>query len=333
MLTGKKSLLCSFLAAVIVIFSSLPCASAQELPDAEQAMRAYIGSSFDPASFHIAGESKGAAVCTYFDKKEYGQNGSLVHYVAADWLGDYIFTSRPCFKLRWLPKEEEEYFSHYQIGIFIIKDGVVTDLRTAYKNGAVDIAEVAAMQFTGYDLTIAKTSGKLTPREAICVRYFEEFDREDYCPIFTFSEEERKVEGYDICHFNATDQGYMNPAFHMDVSCGYLMRVPGYGPYQPAVFAIKGRDVYTFEEAYKRGLFANIDAVAELTEMRKIGDCDNDREITVKDILYVQKYLAGIVPLPDVRPYGAEYVLDFDEDYNVTVLDAIAMQKLIAKTV
>lgn len=329
MLTGKKSLLCCFLAALILLFSSLPCVTAQDIPDPEQAMRSYIGSSFDQTNFHIAGQTKGAAVCTYFDQKEYDKNQ---RFVAADWLGDYIFTSRPCFELRWLPAGYFEYSAHYQIGIFLIKEGVVTDLRTAYKNGMVDIAEVAAMEFTGYDLTIAKTSERLTPREAICTRYFEEYDKEeDYCPVFTYGEETEQIEGYTLCSFWATDQGYFPPAGSMQVWYGYLMHTPGYLPYEPAVFAIKGNRVYTFEEAYNQKIFSDIDAVAELYGMWKIGDCDNDWKITVKDVLYVQKYLAGIVPPPHVTPYGGENVLDFNGDHNITVRDVIAMQKYIAK--
>lgn len=329
MLTEKKSLLCCFLAALILLFSSLPCVTAQDIPDPEQAMRSYIGSSFDQTNFRIAGQTKGAAVCTYFDKKEYDQNKG---FVAAERLGDYIFTCSPCFRLQGIPyNAEPEIFSRYDIGIFIVKDGKVTNLRTAYENGVIDMKEVAAMQFTGYDLTVGNITGALTPREAICARYFDEFNSPYSCPIFLYREEKEQFEGYTLCSFWATDRGFYHPAFHVMTSCGYLMQAPGLAPYQPAVFAVKDGSVYTFEEAYNQGIFSDIDALAKQYDMQKIGDCDNDRQITVKDALYVQKYLANIVPLPDVYSYGAECILDFNGDGKTGMLDVIAMQKEIAK--
>lgn len=327
MMTKKYLSICCLITAVILLFSSLPGAAALDIPDAEQAMRDYFGSSFDETCFHIAGESKGAVVCTYYDQAEYKNHYGLV---AVEKLGGYILTSTPCFRMQGTPFSSE-YSSDNQIGIFVVKDGSVSFLRSAYENGTVDIAEVAAMQFAGYDLTIGKTDGSLTPKEAICTKYFDEFNTPENCPIFYYHEEDKQFEEYTLCKFLATEQGYCTPAFHVMTSCGYLMQAEGLPPYKPAAFVIKDSNVYTFEEAYNQKLFNDIDAVAKQCNMQKIGDCDNDRQITVKDVLYLQKYIAKIVPTPEVYSYGGEYILDFDGDTHIGMQDVTAMQKLIAK--
>ena len=105
-----------------------------------------------------------------------------------------------------------------------------------------------------------------------------------------------------------------------------------YEPYQIGLFAEKDGVVLTLKEAYEAGEI-DIDAIAQ-TDSPYIqtylpGDTDMDGEITVEDVLTVQKVAAKRI---DMEPYYARFNLcDYTGDQVINVQDVLAMQKYVAK--
>ena len=101
-----------------------------------------------------------------------------------------------------------------------------------------------------------------------------------------------------------------------------------YEPYQIGLFAEKDGVVLTLKEAYEAGEI-DIDSIASYTQTYLPGDTDMDGEITVEDVLTVQKVAAKRI---DMEPYYASFNLcDYTGDQVINVQDVLAMQKYIAK--
>lgn len=105
-----------------------------------------------------------------------------------------------------------------------------------------------------------------------------------------------------------------------------------YEPYQIGLYAEKNGTVLTLKEAWEAGQI-DIDAIAQ-TDSPYIqtclpGDTDMDGEITVEDVLTVQKIVAK---KSDMEPYYASFHLcDYTGDQVINVQDVLAMQKYVAK--
>ena len=105
-----------------------------------------------------------------------------------------------------------------------------------------------------------------------------------------------------------------------------------YEPYQIGLFAEKDGVVLTLKEAYEAGEI-DIDAIAQ-TDSPYIqtylpGDTDMDGEITVEDVLTVQKITAKKT---DMDPsYAGFNLCDYTGDQVINVQDVLAMQKYVAK--
>ena len=105
-----------------------------------------------------------------------------------------------------------------------------------------------------------------------------------------------------------------------------------YIPYKIGLFAEKDGVVLTLKEAYEAGEI-DIDAIAQ-TDSPYIqtylpGDADMDGEITVEDVLTVQKITAKKT---DMDPsYAGFNLCDYTGDQVINVQDVLAMQKYVAK--
>ena len=94
------------------------------------------------------------------------------------------------------------------------------------------------------------------------------------------------------------------------------------------LFAEKDGTVLTLKEAYETGEI-DIDSIASYTQTYLPGDTNMDGEITVEDVLTVQKVAAKRI---DMEPYYARFNLcDYTGDQVINVQDVLAMQKCVAK--
>ncbi|MBR3988614.1 MAG: hypothetical protein IKK10_04850 [Clostridia bacterium] len=112
------------------------------------------------------------------------------------------------------------------------------------------------------------------------------------------------------------------------------------------IYTPKDNKLYTLREACDAGV-KELDKVFTNYGLGVLkGDADGDRKLTIKDATYIQKYLAKIEGFElneEIRghhlsveddgspdPYGC-YIEDFDNNDNINIKDATAIQKKLAK--
>ena len=108
------------------------------------------------------------------------------------------------------------------------------------------------------------------------------------------------------------------------------------GPYSPYIhgymFYIPAENkLLTLEEAIATELNGIEEGMKTIPySIAKVGDCDGDFELTIKDATCIQKCVAGLkYPKVSLGDYN-RLVYDFDKDEDVTIKDATAIQKYIA---
>ena len=131
----------------------------------------------------------------------------------------------------------------------------------------------------------------------------------------------------------------------------YKDRILTYGDYSPFCFCYGIYDVKNdeFLDVFKTpSIFEKYEGLEEVVDMQQpgypIGDADKDKKLTILDATYVQRAMAGLCGFDDndevLWYYGIKswdevglpkYISDIDADGERTVMDATAIQKLIAK--
>ncbi|MBQ8001719.1 MAG: dockerin type I repeat-containing protein [Ruminococcus sp.] len=94
--------------------------------------------------------------------------------------------------------------------------------------------------------------------------------------------------------------------------------------------ADKKGDVIFLKEAVENGLFDIADYAKLLPDCYLIGDADMDSELTIKDATAIQKYIAKIEGEHILVPKSSKWAVDMNGDYEINVKDATAVQKYIA---
>ncbi|MGN0490487.1 hypothetical protein [Ruminococcus sp.] len=87
-------------------------------------------------------------------------------------------------------------------------------------------------------------------------------------------------------------------------------------------------DVITLENGLKNGVI-DTDKLFEISigfDMYKLGDADNDGELTIKDATVVQKAGVDLAEIVKTR-YGMDTVFDYNNDGRVSILDVTCIQK------
>lgn len=87
-------------------------------------------------------------------------------------------------------------------------------------------------------------------------------------------------------------------------------------------------DVITLENGLKNGVI-DTDKLFEISigiDMYKLGDADNDGELTIKDATVVQKAGIDLAEIVKTR-YGMDTVFDYNNDGRVSILDVTCIQK------
>lgn len=87
-------------------------------------------------------------------------------------------------------------------------------------------------------------------------------------------------------------------------------------------------DVITLENGLKNGVI-DTDKLFEISigiDMYKLGDADNDGELTIKDATVVQKAGIDLAEVVKTR-YGMDTVFDYNNDGRVSILDVTCIQK------
>ena len=132
-------------------------------------------------------------------------------------------------------------------------------------------------------------------------------------------------------------------------SCEY------YYPELVGVYAYKGDEIHTLQEAYQNGLVYIHETVIQLRAYLKsgmpgydgvpyscciyrFGDANLDEKFNLQDVLLVQKGIAGIIDLNDVK-YSigglgspkSYFLGDYNDDGEVNMEDVLSIQKYIAK--
>ena len=228
----------------------------------------------------------------------------------SDRIGDYVF-----FSTSW--------YIPYKIGLFAEKDGVVLTLKEAYEAGEIDIDAIAQTDSPYINARLSDEAALLQAFKA----YLDENKVE-------YKDWEELVSVEPITQSNGWTVFFGHPGFEMPMPTSdrigkYVFYSNNwYEPYQIGLFAEKDGTVLTLKEAYETGEI-DIDSIASYTQTYLPGDTDMDGEITVEDVLTVQKVAAKRI---DMEPYYASFNLcDYTGDQVINVQDVLAMQKYIAK--
>ena len=89
--------------------------------------------------------------------------------------------------------------------------------------------------------------------------------------------------------------------------------------------------IYTLGEAYESNIDGIKDVfVGEYVPCEMMGDADSNGKVNVKDVTFIQKYLAKQISPLSYLNYCA---MDYDRDEFVNIKDATAIQKHIARIV
>lgn len=109
-------------------------------------------------------------------------------------------------------------------------------------------------------------------------------------------------------------------------------------PYPLCIYALKGEEVLTLEEAYDRQA-VNIEDVVPLlpvnwTYAYPLGDIDQDGKVELEDILTMQKVIAQFFYFYELPDGGydvdSERLADINHDGKVTVADVLLAQRILA---
>lgn len=242
----------------------------------------------------------------------FGHSGVEVPMSMSEAIGEYIFFSMNCY----VP---------YDLGLYAEKNGTVLTLKEAYEAGEIDIDAIAQ---TDSPYINARLSD-----EAALLQAFGNY---------------LNAQGIEYGSEEGLLLEYITDSNGWAVFCGAVVGEPApqsdrigdyvffstswYIPYKIGLFAEKDGVVLTLKEAYEAGEI-DIDAIAQ-TDSPYIqtylpGDADMDGEITVEDILTVQKITAKKT---DMDPsYAGFNLCDYTGDQVINVQDVLAMQKYIAK--
>lgn len=88
--------------------------------------------------------------------------------------------------------------------------------------------------------------------------------------------------------------------------------------------------VYQDEDAQQAEVDAKKDALYAATQaLRKMGDADADGEVTLQDVLAIQKYIARVEQFDDLQLAAA----DTDHNGNVELNDVLMIQKFLSKMI
>lgn len=128
-----------------------------------------------------------------------------------------------------------------------------------------------------------------------------------------------------------------------------------YHPDQVGIYVFKGDEIHTLQDAYRDDLVDIHETVGQLKAYLKsgmpgyegvpyscrvyrFGDANLDEEVNLQDVLLVQKGIAGIIDLNDVKYYigglgslKAYFLGDYNDDGEVNMEDVLSIQKYIAK--
>lgn len=150
---------------------------------------------------------------------------------------------------------------------------------------------------------------------------------------------------YDICYYLYG----IEPMQDHTIIGKYCFSTAVIAPYRLGLFAIKGTELYTLEEAWRLGLI-DIDEVAILADeccvpptgdgfpytcyVYRFGDADLNGTINVQDALLVQKSIAGMIDVgADYTLYGLSgsyFMGDYNNDGTADINDVLSIQKIIA---
>lgn len=135
----------------------------------------------------------------------------------------------------------------------------------------------------------------------------------------------------------------------------YCFRSEYYYPELVGVYAYKGNEIHTLQDAYQEDLVDIHETVDQLRAYLKsgmpgydgypyfcyiyrFGDANLDEEVNLQDVLFVQKGIAGIIDLSDINYYisglgslKAYFLGDYNDDGEVNMEDVLSIQKYIAK--
>lgn len=139
--------------------------------------------------------------------------------------------------------------------------------------------------------------------------------------------------GFALCHAEH-DHFIEYPMIYQARLDGYCVLANNW--YRPdkagiSIISLTEDTVYTLEEAVSANA-VDMKGVAEAfpDRVRKTGDIDGDGELSVQDVLCLQKHIAKITAIE----WGLESLCaDFNGDGALNLTDMIQMQKAIAKAV
>ena len=116
-----------------------------------------------------------------------------------------------------------------------------------------------------------------------------------------------------------------------------------YTPDQLGIFLIQGQEAVPLWEAYQTGIVTNIKEIAEMfpvqngygLEARPLGDTDLDGELTLTDVLTMQKVLAQILKMENLylgseNEFYVKELCDLNHDGKLTLVDVLLAQRILA---
>lgn len=102
-------------------------------------------------------------------------------------------------------------------------------------------------------------------------------------------------------------------------------------PYSLALYVKVGSIIYTLKDAWEKGLVSDlacIEGFSKYTKVYCVGDVDLDFDVSILDATLIQRRVAQLGSISDIR---IRETADVDDDGDVTVLDATAVQMKLAK--
>ena len=144
---------------------------------------------------------------------------------------------------------------------------------------------------------------------------------------------------YDMCELTSDKCLYRYYLKDTMVSCDVVVERIGqyrlYVPSRPVPMILADETLYEMTDAYKSGVLTDSDLeIVSKYQTRSFkfeyigilyGDVDCDTYVDISDVSLIQRYKAGYSNVIDLT------VADFDQDGEISVMDATAIQQKLAK--
>lgn len=245
---------------------------------------------------------------------------------------------------------KKQYYP-YELGLYAVSGDEIFTLEEAYNSGLIEDVSLLKDRFsrvfhTFYEDYVPNPENKYESYVIQKVftpdKWTEEYFVASYHEMYEyFSDESASADEatpdyvlINLCSNMGTNApiGHVLGDYAFYSMSGWHPFVYGYCIYVPET-----GEVYGLVNAYEMGI-EGIDKVFTETKIgRLMGDMDKDRRLSIKDVTYIQKAIAGFEGYSFEGIYASEFdeslpssIADYNRDRQANIKDATAIQKYLA---